>query len=212
MCLQLLFLIDLEIKEMKSQYRELCDIDLPFVSGEHKMIPFDMATLKGLPSEFVGVASQMLSGIKNRVGTAFFTAHGKTLKTGSTLRRPAPHVDGNYEPHLMSFGGGNGWKVGENGPAINTSLHDRQYNNEKGGIILATNYASCLGWKGNYDGLPNVGGDCRHIKLDQPELLQAGKVYYGNNHFIHESIPVGRNVHRVFARITLPENHKYELS
>lgn len=196
---------------MKSQFRELGAIELPFVNGEHKMIPFDMKTLSGLPSEFVGIANQMLSGIKNRVGIAFFTAHGKTLKSGNTLRRPAPHTDGNYEPHLMSFGGG-GWKVGENGPAINTSLHKRQYESELGGIILATNYASCVGWKGEYDGMPKVGGDCRHIKLDQPELLREGVVYYGNNHFIHESLPVGRDIHRVFARITLPEDHEYELN
>lgn len=109
----------------------------------------------------------------------------------------------------MEGGGGNGWKVGENGAAINTDEHNRQYVNPKGGIILATNYASCLGWQGEYKGLPKVGGDCRHIKLDTPHLLKANKVYYGNNHFIHESLPVGRDIHRVFARITLPENHEY---
>ena len=175
------------------------------------MLPFDVKTLEGLPKEFKTLALNMLKGIKNLRGTAFFTIHGKTLKPRETLRRPAPHTDGNYEPHLMTFGGcGGGWKVGENGPAINTDLHARQYNSEKGGIVMATNYPSCLGWVGEYDGLPNVGGDCRHIDLDTPVLLREDTVFYGNNHFIHESIPVTRKVHRVFARITLPEDHIYQ--
>ena len=151
----------------------------------------------------------MIKHIKVKSGTAYLTVHGKWLKSGGTLRRGLPHIDGNYEPHLMSFGGG-GWKVGENGPAINTNMHKRQYLSDKGGIIICTNFASAVGWSGEYKGLPNVGGDCSHISLDEPELLREGNIYYGNNHFIHESLPVDRDIHRVFARVTLPENHIYE--
>ena len=195
---------------MKSKFNSVGTIELPYVCGEYKMIPFDMETLDGLTGEFKEIAKQMIAPIKKKVGIAYLTVHGKFVKKGKTLRRPAPHTDGNYEPHLMTFGGG--WKVGENGPAINTMLHERQYNSEFGGIILATNYSSCLGWRGEYEGMPNVGGDCRHINLDEPFLLKDGVIYYGNNHFIHESLPVGKDVHRVFARVTLPENHKYELN
>jgi hypothetical protein len=195
---------------MKSVFRETNRITLPFVNKEISMLPFDLVTLSGLPNEFHKTVLTMLDGIKAK-GTAFFTIHGKTLKAGNTLRRPAPHTDGNYEPVTMGFGsgGGGGWKIGENGSPVNTDEHSRQYANECGGIILATNYPSCLGWYGEYKGLPSVGGDCRHINLDEPHLLKANKVYYGNNHFIHESLPVGRDVHRVFARITLPQTHEY---
>jgi hypothetical protein len=194
---------------MLSTFKETNTIDLPFTNQEISMIPFDLETLIGLPSEFKKTVETMLNGIKAK-GTAFFTIHGKTLKAGKTLRRPAPHTDGNYEPVTMGFGGGGGgWKIGESGSPVNTDEHNRQYVSETGGIILATNYASCLGWEGEYAGFPSVGGDCRHIALDEPQLLKADTVYYGNNHFIHESLPVGRDVHRVFARITMPENHKY---
>lgn len=108
----------------------------------------------------------------------------------------------------MTFGGG-GWKVGENGPSINTNLHERQYNSELGGIILASNYSSCVGWDGYYDGMPLRGGDCSHLNVKNHFTLKENTVYYGNNHFIHESLPVNDNVHRVFARITMPETHKY---
>ena len=172
------------------------------------MIPFDLFSLEGLPSEFKSIAFSMLKGMGLIAGKAFFTIHGKRLMKGQTLRRGGPHIDGIYEQHLMSFGGG-GWKVGQDGPGINTKLHDRQYCKETGGIILASNYEACLGWVGEYKGLPNTGGDCSHIALDEPFQLKKNEVYYGNNHFIHESLAVSDDVHRVFARITLPEDHQY---
>jgi len=187
-------------------------IDLPLVNAEISMIPFNLDTLNGLTDEFKSIVKKMIVGIKHSGGTAFFTIHGKKLKKGGTLRRGSPHTDGNYEPINMSFGsgGGNGWKVGENGPSIDSDLHDRQYNSERGGIIIVSNFSACLGWNGEYEGMPKVGGDCRHIELDDPFMLKANEVYYGNNHFIHESLPMSKDVHRVFARITMPENHVYQ--
>ena len=197
---------------MRSMVRVQGVVKLPLIEGKHSMIPFNVLTLEGIPEEFRGVADSMLKGVKREAGTAFFTIHGRKLTAGGTLRRGGPHTDGNYEPHLMSFGGGggNGWKVGQDGPAINTALHGRQYNNERGGIIMASNYEACLGWVGVYDGLPNAGGDCSHLDLGRPFVLSRNVVYYGNNHFIHESLPVAHDVHRVLARITMPEDHSYE--
>lgn len=198
---------------MKSEYTCVGSISLPLVNGEFSMIPFCVETFSGLPEKFKETAKTMLQSITNRSGTAYFTIHGKKLKQNQTLRRGGPHTDGNYEPYNMTFGtgGGNGWKVGEDGPGINTALHHRQYVKETGGIILASNFEACLAWNGEYDGLPNTGGDCSHIKLDQPTMLERNKIYYGNNHFIHESLPMSRDVHRVMARITLPENHVFEI-
>lgn len=196
---------------MESKCKVLGGVVLPHVDGHIKMVPFDLATLVGLPLEFVDTVKQMLVGVSNLVGTAYFTIHGKTLYKGQTLRRGGPHTDGNYEPIKMGFGGGggNGWKVGENGPPVGSDMHARQYASECGGIILASNYESCLGWDGDYYGLPSVGGDCSHIRLDSPFNLMRNTIYYGNNHFIHESLPVNDNVHRIMARITMPENHVF---
>ncbi|MBL4623368.1 MAG: hypothetical protein JKY89_13315 [Immundisolibacteraceae bacterium] len=196
---------------INSKSLEMNPISLPMFTGEKSMIPFDLKTLAGLPLEFVLVVKQMLSGVKNDGGEAFFTIHGKQLKANETLRRGAPHTDGNYEPVNMSFGsgGGGGWKIGENGPGINTSLHSEQYLSHTGGIVLASNFESCLGWNGDFEGEQEVGGDCRHIKLNKPFMLKKDTVYYGNNHFIHESLPVSEDVHRVFARITMPINHEF---
>lgn len=200
---------------MKSNSLVLSSIDLPLIDGEYSMIPFDLNTLEGLSDEFKVVANKMLSRFNSISGTGFFTIHGKKLKKNGTLRRGGPHTDGNYEPHSMTFGGtggGSGWKVGESGPEVNSELHRRQYNKETGGILLASNYESCLGWNGEYEGLPSKGGDCSKINLDEPFILSKNKVYYGNNHFIHESLPVDKDVHRVMVRITLPEDHEFKES
>lgn len=197
---------------MISQSKVLGGIELPLITGHHAMIPFDSQTLEGIPTEFVCLVKQMLSGISNLAGTAFFTIHGRILKKGETLRRPGPHTDGNYEPYHASWGrgGGNGWKVGENGPAVGTELHARQYVSPYGGIVMASNYEACVGWNGEYDGVPSVGGDCSNIQLDEPFLLNRNTIYYGNNHFIHESLPMADDIHRVLARITLPQTHQFQ--
>ena len=196
-----------------SRFKEVGEINLPNIDGEFSMIPFDLSSLDGLSDEFKSVVNGMLKGVIHLGGVAFFTIHGKTLKKGETLRRGGAHTDGNYEPINMSFGGGGGgWKVGEGGAKVGTDLHTRQYETQKGGIILASNYHACLGWSGDYDSTPNSGGDCTHIELGAPTKLKANKIYYGNNHFIHESLPMNDDVHRVLARITMPENHEFILN
>ena len=195
---------------MKSNAINLGKIEIPRHDGEDQMIVFDMKTLEGIPDGYRGLAEAMLAKIKQRDGFAYFTIHGRSLKKTETLRRPAPHTDGNYEPVMMSFGGQGGFKVGETGPRLHSPLHDRQYNAVNGGLLLASTYPACVGWVGEYDGLPGVGGDCRHLTLGQPFILEAGMIYYGNNHFIHESMPVDQDTHRTFVRITLPEDHVFD--
>lgn len=194
---------------MNSYAERIGDINLPLIEGEYSMIPFDLNSLNGLPDQFALIANQMLSRVIHNGGTGFFTIHGKKLKANQTLRRGGPHTDGSCDGNLMAWGNG-GWKIGQNGPSTETEFHKRLYNSETGGIILASNFESCLGWVGQYDGLPGVGGDCSGIALDDPFMLNRNSIYYGNNHFIHESIPVSEDVHRVFARITMPECHEYK--
>lgn len=198
---------------MKSIAVESGQMVLPPIIGEFSMIPFDLNTLNGLSAQFKEIAASLLSGISHSGGQAYLTIHGKVLKKGQTLRRGGPHTDGSYDKRILDWGvgGGGGWKVGENGPAVTTPEHGRLYNAETGGIILCSNYESCLGWIGEFDGLPGVGGDCSKIELNKPFMLRRNTVYYGNNHFIHESLPVNDDVHRVFARITMPQNHQYSM-
>ena len=193
---------------MKSLAIKTGTIKLPNFDGELSMIPFDIQTLDGLTSELKKIATSLLKGVASSSGTAYFTIHGKTLKKGETLRRGGAHIDGNYEPHFMSFGGG-GWKTGQEGRDVGHPVHDRQFLTETGGIVIASNYTACNGWLGEYEGIPMKGGDCTHMSLGDSFELEANGIYYGNNHFIHESLPMRGDSHRVMARITLPEHHIY---
>lgn len=68
-------------------------------------------------------------------------------------------------------------------------------------------YPACKGWNGIFNDNAGVGGDCTHINLNEGFMLKANTVYYGNSQFIHESIPVDKNVFRTMVRITLPNNY-----
>lgn len=200
-----------------SKCRNMGEIKLPSITADIPMMPFKLKDLSGLYGEFKYIAKEMLRGIEDKEGTGFLTIHGRYIDSGDTLRRGGAHIDGNYmnynpsEP-FSSFGrgGGNGWKLGQDGPYISTDEHNLSYNNKRGGIILASTVAACLGFIGKFEGKPKRGGDCTHISLNQPFLLKPNKVYYGNNHFIHESIPVNKDCHRTFYRITMPITHKFE--
>jgi len=199
---------------MHSKVLTTNSITLPNIIGKYPMIPFDLNTLEGLTDDIKVIASELLRGIKHSGGIAYMTVHGKVLKANETLRRDGKHTDGNFEPHPSAWdgGGGNGWKVGEDDPVLDSELHQRAYLNECGGIIMASNYESSKGYVGEYEGTPANGGDCTHINTDDGFMLKANTVYYGNNHFIHESLAVTEDVHRVLVRITMPENHVYPIN
>lgn len=201
----------MEINMITSKVRELGKIEIPLIIGEYSMIPFNLKTLEGLNKEFKSLAIDLLKNLKTENEIGFFTIHGKVLKKGETLRRGGPHTDGSYDRNIFDWDNNSngGWKVGENGPDINSNDHKRLYLNENGGIILASNYSACRGWIGNFEGIPDVGGDCSKLLLNIPFKLKSNTIYYGNNHFIHESLPMEDDIHRVFVRITLPETHKY---
>lgn len=193
---------------MKSQVMQLNSISLPLMVGEWSMIPFDLQTLSGLPEQFKQVAKDLLKNVTGVSGIAHFTFHCQKLIAGDSHRRGGPHTDGNYDREILDWGGG--WKVGENGPSVDSPEHQRLYVAPTGGIIMASNHSACNGWVGEFQGIPGVGGDCSHLELGEPNIrLEPNIVYYGNNHFIHESCLLDSDVIRALARITLPITHSY---
>jgi len=120
---------------MKSMVTNTGNIGLPLITGEYSMIEFNLETFAGLTNQFKHIAQQMTKGITHNGGKAYFTIHGKKLKKGETLRRGGAHIDGNYEPHLMTFGGG-GWKVGR----VETYQKNTARNNRPSSRRIARRY------------------------------------------------------------------------
>jgi hypothetical protein len=200
-----------------SKIRQTAALIVPALNMEKSMIPFCLKTLKGLSDEFKALVEPMVAPLQVREGMAFLTVHGRNIQKDDTLRRPGAHIDGNYmnyEPGqpFKSFGsgGGNGWKLGQTGPYIEEQEHLDSYENEKGGIIMVSNFQSCKAYAGEFEGSPGRGGDCTHIKLNEGFHLEPNKVYYGNNRMVHESLPVSEDTQRTLIRITLPITHEFE--
>lgn len=192
---------------INSMSKELNYIKIPFYKGEVSMLPFKMNDLESVPEKFREVVRSMIENFDYKIGEAFLTVHGKFVKKDKTLRRGAPHIDGNYIKETSTWGnggGGNGWKVGENGFKLSSEHHKLSYENKNGGMLIASNYSSCKGWNGKYKGKAKEGGDCSHINLGNGFLLKENTVYYGNSQFIHESLPLDQDFFRVLFRITLP--------
>ena len=193
---------------IKSISKELNTIQIPYYKGELSMLPFNLNDLSTVPNEFKETVEQMIISLPNKMGTAFLTIHGKFIKKAKTLRRGAPHIDGNFIQGLSDYWGGgggtNGWKVGENGFSLTSEEHKLSYENENGGMLIVSDYSACMGWNGIYEGKAKEGGDCSHIDLGEGFMLKPNKVYYGNSQFIHESLPLDKDIFRVLYRITLP--------
>lgn len=181
---------------------------IPFHFGKITMKAFNPSTLEGVPRKFRDAVVKMIAMLPNLPQVAYLTVDGRFLTPLKTHRRPGAHIDGNYLPEICSWGngGGNGWKVSEAG-ALSIVDHNRSYNNDNGGMLIAASKVGCRGWNGQFEGRPGVGGDCSHIDLTEGFLLKPNTVYYGNSRFIHESIPTNKYQYRTMIRITLPEDY-----
>lgn len=197
------------MRTIQSNIIKLNKIELPMFSGEVSMVPFDLETLKGVPSKFVDVVLNMLKGVPNATGRAYLTVHGSYVEKGNSLRRPGKHIDGVYTDR---FRWGGGWKVSNAFRVLSKEDHDYSYNNNKGGILLCSNVSLCRAYIGEFEGEPGEGGDCSHIDTGEGFMLEDNTVYLGNSRMIHESMCNYKKAgfHRVFARVTMPENWEYK--
>lgn len=190
--------------------KELGKIEIPSEEGigELKMVPFDLATLQGVPGKYTKLVLAMVEHLPKREGIGYLTLDGRTVQEGTTQRRGGAHIDGNYIPEDRSGGwssaGQGGWKVGEGGRELSSENHKLSYESKTGGMLIASTYPACKGWNGEFDGNPGIGGDCTHIELNEGFMLKPNHLYYGNSQFVHESLPLDKTVHRTIVRITLP--------
>lgn len=208
--------------------KELNELILPeqFKEGEFiqrfgnlSMLPFDLKDLNGIHAILRPTIEKMLQEITLREGRGYLTIDAKEVKAGQSQRRPGAHIDGNFlddmylrelrrvDPGGWTQGGGNGWKVGEGGNTLTSEQHKQSYCSDKGGMLIMSTYPACKGWVGSFDDVAAIGGDCTHLNLNEGFILKPNTVYYGNSQFIHESLPVDKNVFRIMMRITLPKDY-----
>jgi hypothetical protein len=187
-------------------------ISLEGINEKIGMVPFDMATLAGVPDRLKSVIQKIIGGLPKLEGKAFLTVHTKDIEPNTTHRRGGAHIDGNYIESLSwCTTGGNGWKVGGDGLHITPEEHILSYETKTGGMLIVSDYPACAGWNGEFKTKAKEGGDCSHLNLDPKDgfIMEPNRVYYGTSQFIHESLPISEKVTRTLIRITLPANYPY---
>jgi hypothetical protein len=191
---------------IKSKSKMIKPISLPEWKGDRVyMYEFEMSN-PVLPKKYKRwepLINEIIESAPKKTGKAYLTIDEKIVKKGESHRRGGPHTDGNY---LFGWGGGSGWLTGEDGRFLPREKHEQQYCSDKGGMLIVSSYEACDGWNGDFHGQPNQGGDCSHLDLSNMEKFRLKKntLYWGNSTFIHESLPLDKDVKRQLVRITLP--------
>lgn len=154
-------------------------------------------------NKYFSLIKSMLSHI-TASGIAYLTIDEKLVRNGQSHRRGGPHTDGNY-----IYGWGGGWLTGSAGRYLPENQHKEQYCSHTGGMIIASSYSACEGWVGEFSQEPKQGGCCSHVDLSAMDNIKLNEntIYLGNSTFIHESLPVNKDVYRQLIRITLPHDH-----
>lgn len=223
---------------MQSAIRLVSHVDFPkFKDRQLYMAGMSLKTLskQGL-GDYEPIVRTMMDCVDIRGSDRFFvTIDEKLVGRGQTHRRGGAHIDGNWleikaqwdtpgewttapgrwendgqwatgtpnsKPRLQA---GGQWPFIPGGPPWG-------YNMDFGGMLIASNEAAAVAWRGELDGLPGEGGDCEHLR-DQFDSLTtvpmlANRVYLTNSSCVHESLPVQNPVRRQLIRITLPHDMK----
>lgn len=186
-----------------SDYRELCPVKLPYKGRQKYMHSFDLASPtmpKGF-EDYLAPVVTLCQSARATVGIAHMTVDEKIVPAGNSQRRPGPHVDGRFMPHVAIWGHEPGprWLHGCNN--ITGSPIPRM------AVIVAASVAGCRAWRGTFVGQPASDGDLAHLmdQLDNGEILQARMGYWLSPDCVHESMVFERDTQRTFLRIALPE-------
>jgi len=183
---------------LNSKFTQLLAVALPGpeLQRQYYMHAFDIAD-PVMPEGFEDYLPVVLDLIKASgvtEGVGYLTVDEKMLKKGETQRKPKPHVDGCYVPQRRTWGhgGGGGWN------------HSCNIIPGRMPVIVASNFAACKAWLGEFDAEPKSDGDLSHLELGEGTLLEPNMGYLLSPDCVHESLPMPHDVDRTFIRIAMP--------
>lgn len=110
-------------------------------------------------------------------------------------------------PDYDSHGNIRGWK--KNDKRMDSLIISNDWSKadfeEPESLLLASDYASCKGYLGDWSGEIRKGGDCSLVDLSNLTeiILQPNQTYRGNVSFLHESLPINVKTQRTLVRINL---------
>lgn len=190
---------------LNSDYRQLCDVRLPYADRQRYMHSFDLACpvmAEGFEDYLEPVAA-LCKAAGATQGIAHMTVDEKIVPAGMSQRRPKPHVDGCFMPKQMRWGGHPGWNHGCNDVAAEKV--------SRMSVIVAASATGCRAWRGAFDGIPTDCGDLSHISgaLGAGEALPPNIGYLLSPDCVHESTVFDAPTRRTFLRIALPTHFAF---
>lgn len=201
---------------MLSAARPLSEVSFPEFTGTQIYMKRMRAAVAHLavPQAYRALVRRMLfdASIENDQ-VVWLTIDESHVKKGKKHRRGGAHVDGCYEVADWGGDGPSGWLNGVPGRMLSPEDQRRSYENQNGGMIIASNFEACRVWLGEVEGVAGLGGDCEHLRdqfdgLDS-SMMEANRAYLTNSTCIHESLPLTKSFKRQLVRITLSENYQY---
>lgn len=183
---------------LRSFYRPLCPVTLPFQGRQRYMHTFDVADpvmAEGF-EDYLDPVKALCEAAGFTSGIAHMTVDEKTIDAGASQRRPRPHVDGCYVPAVGGWTHGSWSHEPSPGPGGPRRMP----------VIVASSVPGCRVWEGEFEGQPKEDGDLSHIsdQLGAGEIVPAGVGYLLSPDCVHESMVFDRRVDRSFLRIALP--------
>ena len=183
---------------LNSFFRPLVPVALPYQGRQHYMHGFDLSApvmLEGF-EDYREPVMALCEAAGATTGTAYMTVDEKIVPAGMSQRKPGPHVDGCFMPHMNRWGGG-GWNhFCNNVPFARMP------------VIVASDVAACRAWEGMFDAVPTEDGDLSHLDLDEGVLVPANVGYLLSPDCVHESLRMSEPTRRTFLRIALPTDYR----
>ncbi len=179
-------------------YRGTRVLLMPMIHGDKASLPEDLQ--QWWPT--LDVCAKHTPQHKGKV--VYLTVDEKQVPAGKTHRRPRLHVDGYWKTEA---GHGGVWGGGGGGGAWGGGRGTASWQGGTG-LLTVANHPGCRAWAQDFEGRPEVEGDCEHFRdqCDEGQVLKPGTLYWMNPACVHESLPMTKGVKRQFLRISLPSN------
>jgi len=181
-----------------SRFEDLGAITFPVWSGRQKYMntvdPSNPRMDEGF-EDYNDVIRQLCGAAGYAGPEVHVTVDEKVVQPGCSQRRPDAHVDGHFQVDKGVWGHNPGWNHFCNEVPI-----------PRMSVIVGASVAGCIGYRGEFDGVPKNDGDLEHIRdqLGAGELLPANRGFLLSPDCVHESIRYSSPTKRGFLRIALP--------
>lgn len=178
---------------LNSYYNKLTPVKLPYKGRQNYMHEFE-ASNPAMPKgfeDYLNPVKDLLSACGKQAGPVYMTVDEKVVKSGTSQRRPGPHVDGHFIKNAEAPHWGHG---GWNHTCNNVPI-------PRMNIIVASSFPACKAWAGEFDGEPKNDGDLSHLNLGEGEILEANTGYLLSPDCVHESMPMEQDTERTFLRL-----------